>query len=224
MRNLREALINFIYPPHCPACGSYTEHRGAWCPLCLEQTLHIYRLPLSPEMLRVLPGAWALGRYHGALRELIRRLKYQGKRSTLPYLEEFLSAALPQLPAELRQTELVIPVPLFAAKEKQRGFNQAELIFQSLCQQQGLPLRRMLVRRRATRPQYGLGAAERRENMKDAFQLAVNPSVQNEVQGRHILLVDDILTTGATLCACAEVLHQAGAASVRALVLASDRG
>ena len=135
-----------------------------------------------------------------------------------------MSAALPQLPAELRQTELVIPVPLFAAKEKQRGFNQSELIFQSLCQQQGLPLRRMLVRCRATRPQYGLGAAERRENMKDAFQLAANPSVQNEVQGRHIILVDDILTTGATLCACAEVLHQAGAASVRALVLASDRG
>jgi predicted amidophosphoribosyltransferase len=80
----------------------------------------------------------------------------------------------------------------------------------------------MLQRVRATRPQYGLSAAERRQNIAGAFALSVGIS-PDMVQGRRILLLDDIFTTGATLSACAKVLKQAGAGRVTALVLASDR-
>lgn len=83
----------------------------------------------------------------------------------------------------------------------------------------GIPYASLLQRTRATQPQYGLGAKERAKNMNAAFALAAD----RQLAGCHILLLDDILTTGSTLYACAKVLKKAGAASVTALVLASDR-
>ena len=215
-----ETLLDFLFPPHCPLCHAYVEVRGAWCPGCLAAALQPHRLPLSMPMQAVLADAWAFGVYKGSLRDLIRHLKYQGKRSNLPYIENFLAEAgkLPAVQEMLAAVDFAVSVPLYPAKEKQRGFNQAELIFGKFLASQNIPLRRVLSRTRATRPMYELSGRERAENLKDAF--AVNDNKM--LEGKNILLVDDILTTGATMTECVRVLKAAGAGSVHALVLASD--
>ena len=215
-----ETLLDFLFPPHCPLCHAYVEARGVWCPDCLAMALQPHRLPLSMPMQAVLADAWAFGVYKGSLRDLIRHLKYQGKRSNLPYIENFLAEAgkLPAVQKMLSGIDLAVPVPLYPAKERQRGFNQAELIFGKFLASQNISLRRMLSRTRATRPMYELSGRERAENLKDAF--AVNDNKM--LEGKNILLVDDILTTGATMTECVRVLKAAGAGSVHALVLASD--
>ena len=220
MYSVLALILDFLFPPRCPICGAYVEQQGGWCAVCLARTLRVHRLPLAPEMAKALAGAWALGVYHEGLRDMILGLKYHQKKSCLPYIRVFLQVAQEQLPPELACIDLAVPVPLHPAKERQRGFNQTELIFAGWLQASlGVPYARALLRIRATEPQYGLDAKKRVQNMQRAFALQEGCMVQ----GRHILLVDDILTTGSTLHACAKVLKRAGAASVRALVLASDR-
>ena len=215
-----EGFWNLLYPPHCPQCGAYVPERGDWCQTCLPQVLRVQRLPLDSEMFRMLRGAWAVGRYRGGLRNLVRSLKYQGKRDRLPYLQALLHAAEPELEFLRERPLLAVPVPLYPAKEKQRGFNQAELIFRDWLAALGIPMERVLSRIRDTSPQYGLGAKERAENMKGAF--AIVPGA--EISDREILLVDDIFTTGSTLHECGKVLRAYGAQCVYALVMASDHG
>ena len=115
-----------------------------------------------------------------------------------------------------------LPVPLFAAKEKDRGGNQTELIFHDGLTARGWAWRRALIRTRPTAPQFGLSAPARLENIKGAFR-AADDLLREEIDGKRILLVDDIFTTGATLAECAKTLRAFGAAKVSALALASDR-
>ena len=220
MVNLWEMLLDFLFPPHCPLCHAYVEKKGGWCPACLTQALQPHRLPLSVPMRAFLADAWALGLYKDSLRDLIRHLKYQKQRSNLPYIASFLQAAAgeAQVKELLSGMDMAIAVPLYPAKEKQRGFNQAELIFGDFLTSQHIPMRRLLKRTRATRPMYELSEQERTENLKNAFAV----TEAKALEGKNILLVDDILTTGATMAECARVLKAAGAKSVRGLVLASD--
>ena len=220
MAEIIAALLDFLFPPHCPLCHAYVESRGGWCPKCLQQALQFHRLPLSVPMQAVLADAWALGVYRGSLRDLIRHLKYQRKRSNLPYIETLLRSAEGemQLQKMLASIDLAVPVPLYPAKEKQRGFNQTELIFGSFLSRQHIPLARCLLRIRPTKPMYELNERERAANLQGAF--AVTETAQ--LAGKNILLLDDIFTSGATAGECARVLKMAGARSVSVLVLASD--
>ena len=215
-----ETLLNFIFPPHCPLCHAYVEERGLWCPHCLQETLKLQRLPLKVPMQKAIAEAWAFGVYRGGLQSIIKALKYRGRRSTLPYIDTLLRAGLAdkQLHNILSGVDMAVAVPLYPAKEKQRGFNQAELIFKNFLQAADIPLTRQLVRLRATVSMYQLSEQERRQNLKNAFAV----TAAKAVTGKNILLVDDILTTGATLHECAKVLKAAGAGTIYALVLASD--
>ena len=222
MVNLWVTILDFLFPPHCPLCHAYVEKRGGWCPPCLHKALQPHRLPLSVPMQANLAEAWALGVYKGSLRDLIRHLKYQGRRSNLPYIESLLTEAgrLPQVQKLLCDIDFAVPVPLHPAKEKQRGFNQAERIFGSFLAAQHIPMRRLLKRIRATRPMYELSERERAANLKGAFAV----TEAEALPGKRILLVDDIFTTGATMRECAGVLMAAGAKAVQGMVLASDHG
>ncbi len=146
-------------------------------------------------------------------------MKYRGRRDRLPYIQTFLAAARAKLPEPLTTPGVVVPVPLHRDKEAKRGFNQSELIFRDWFTAQGWHWQRALARVRPTRPQHGLDAAARAENLKGAFALAENA----QIQGLPVLLVDDIFTTGATALACARELKKAGAPRVDVLTLASDR-
>lgn len=222
MGNWFEALMNFIFPPHCPLCHKYVENRGDWCKVCLSLACQPHRLPITAPMQSVIDSAWALSVYRGGTRDLIRGLKYHDKRSNLPYIKGLLQAAEQSAGVGklLEESVCAVPVPLHEKRQRERGFNQAELIFADWLQAHAVPMENMLRRVRQTKPLYQLTARERMVNLRDAFRL----ESEVIVRGKTILLVDDIMTTGATLYACAKVLKQAGAGKIQALVLASDQG
>ncbi len=161
-------------------------------------------------------AAYSYGFYDGTLRELIHLLKY-GKVHTLAApLGRFLAAALPRD----QRFDAIVPVPMHWRRRWERGFNQSLLLAQVLAQRTGLPVCGALRRGRSTPPQAGLTGAQRRGNMARAFDVRK----PEQVKGRRILLVDDVLTTGATAGACARALKRAGAERVAVLTVArADR-
>jgi ComF family protein len=148
--------------------------------------------------------------------EVIHRYKYGRARWFEPFLAGLLvQASRPELRREAWNG--IVPVPLFPLKEREREFNQALRLAAHLASATGIPLRTGWVRRvRSTRTQTLLNRAERAENMREAF--APLPGVR--VDGMRLVLVDDVLTTGATTSSCARALHAAGAAEVDVWTLA----
>jgi ComF family protein len=165
--------------------------------------------------------AVAHGLYTGTMRSLLHLLKYDGLEPIAAKLGALLAAkvaGIPGLPAKM----LVVPVPLYASKRRERGFNQSELLARAVREsmrrirpewdgEPGLVLAPgILMRQRATQSQAGLTLHERRRNLRGVFSV---PDPE-KLRGRHVLLVDDIYTTGATARACSAALKKAGAASV----------
>jgi ComF family protein len=153
--------------------------------------------------------------YEGTLRALIQRLKYDGFRPLAKPLGRFLAEAAQRL--ERQSFDVLVPVPLHPRRERRRGFNQAFLLAAQVSRLRKIPLAAGdCVRVRDTPPQTGLRAAERRKNVAGAFHV---PKPQR-VRDCRVLLVDDVLTTGATAHACALALREAGAAGVWVATLA----
>ena len=217
-RNILDALLDFFFPPRCPSCRAYVENRGEWCDACLSQTVNPRFVALTAENYGELDGAWAMGKYQGALKKLIAALKYRLLTEETAFIHSFTLAADENL--VLPPLDMAVAVPLHRERQRERGFNQVEMIFSAWLQKRNLPLEKILVRQRATRRQFLLKPQERRENMIDAF--AVAPNMERKIEGSNILLLDDIMTTGSTLRECAKTLKKAKAKSVYALVLASD--
>ncbi len=162
--------------------------------------------------LRGFDYASSFGSYEGSLRSLIHLYKYAAMKPLGRPLANYLDRALP---GEER-FDAVVPVPLHWRKKWHRGFNQAELLARHIARRRGIPLRNALRRRRATATQAGLASAGRRRNVEGAF--AVRRNIR--LKGERILLIDDVMTTGATAGACAAALKRAGAQSVSLLTLA----
>ena len=161
-------------------------------------------------------AAYSFGSYEGSLRKLIHVFKYGKIESLAGPLSRML---LQSLPLE-QQFDVVLAMPMHWRKRWERGFNQAELLARPVAKRYGLKLGTNLRRRRYTRAQAGLTEAQRRNNLRDCFAVA-NPE---QISGGRILLIDDVLTTGATLRAAAAALKSVGAAYVCALTLArADR-
>lgn len=158
--------------------------------------------------------AAAFGEYEGALRGLIHLLKYQGVRAAARPLGRQLAESLRPVLAEFTGAFLMVPVPLHRRRRRSRGFNQAELIAKvALRELRDYPVElspKVLVRTRSTESQTGFTREQRRENLRGAFAIA-DPA---RVRGCSILLVDDVLTTGATADECSRILMRAGAKQV----------
>jgi ComF family protein len=149
--------------------------------------------------------------YSGAVREAIHAFKFNGKTA----LARPLGALMLDGCARPAEVTAVVPVPLARARERERGYNQAALLAERIAEGWGVPLRRRwLARLRDTPAQSDLTAAERRANVRHAFGASA------AVRGAHVVLVDDVLTTGATAAECARVLRAAGAAEVGVLTVA----
>jgi ComF family protein len=219
-------LLNISRLPVCPDCLA-TIHPvgGKVCSICGERVLSSYaecdddglrRCPVCRRLDRPYDRAVAYGSYDGGLRELIHLLKYNGVRPAADVLGRMLAEAVTALaPAFEQRDVLVMPVPLFKGKRRQRGFNQAEQIARAALKASRLrePLRLVtdvLLRTRETHSQIGLTSHQRRENLRGAFAVAR----AQEVNGREVLLVDDVYTTGTTASECARVLRRAGASKV----------
>ncbi|MBZ5688307.1 MAG: ComF family protein [Acidobacteriia bacterium] len=174
------------------------------------------RCPVCRRVDRPFLRAVAYGSYDGGLRELIHLLKYNQVRPAAGVLGRMLAEAIAGLEPEFGADKiLVIPVPLYKGRRRQRGFNQAELIARAALKAYTAGERLLLatdtlLRTRATQSQIGLTSHQRRENMRGAFAVARAA----EVTGLEIVLVDDVYTTGTTATECARVLRKAGAAKV----------
>lgn len=147
----------------------------------------------------------------GVLKKLIEELKYHYSEETALILANFLKEKLKLLKTE---NQIIIPVPLHSKRIKERGFNQAEALLKAINEKQTKALKRIV----NTEKQAHLNKSERLKNVKDAF--ATNEKYINEIQNNHIILIDDVCTTGATLNECAKVLKEKGAGNITALVLA----
>jgi ComF family protein len=161
-------------------------------------------------------AAYAYGEYDGVLRKLIHLYKYGRVYPLARVLGELLARAAPRD----SRYDVVVPMPLHWKRRWQRGFNQSQLLASIVGKRLGAPVVKAVRRRKPTPPQAGLTSAERRKNVAGAF--VVNK--RNCVEGRHVLLIDDVLTTGATAGSCAAALKRAGARKVTILTVArADR-
>jgi ComF family protein len=165
-------------------------------------------------------GARALGSHAGGLRRLVHALKFEGRRNVARLLGSRLAAAFARSwrPGEI---DAIVPIPLHAERERRRGYNQSALLARELAPYLGIPVLAGALRRpRRTRPQVGLSLGERQRNLRGAFAA----EVRGPLAGARILLVDDVVTTGATAESAAGALLDAGAARVSVLAVARTLG
>ncbi len=200
------AALAFLAPPCCACCGIPFEHEAAAGTLCGACTRE------RPVFNRCRSAL----RYDDESRGLILAFKHGDRTQTAPLFGRWMAVAGAELLAE---ADLIVPVPLHWTRLLARRFNQSALLAQRIGQEAGVRYApNVLVRRKRTRSQGRLTRVQRRENVQAAF--AVSAGGRAAIAGRRVLLVDDVLTTGATVTACARVLGRAGAEAVDILTLA----
>ncbi len=233
-------VLDIIMPPICIHCHKPISAHGHLCPTCWGQIDFISRpvcditgtpLPYDADpyganqkrisaLALAKPPLYDRGRavahFGDVMRHLVHKLKYGDRREGLSLFGRWMLMAGNQF---LLESDLIMPVPLYRTRLWHRRFNQSALLCFELQRLTGIRVDVLsLKRRRATRSQIGLSQKARRDNVANAFALA--PRHKNLIKGRNILLVDDVLTTGSTVDACARTLKQSGAACVNVLVLA----
>ena len=195
---------------YCPRCGT-TVAEGLSLPAVEDGCVHCPTpMPRFNRMVR-------LGAYEAPLSRMIRGLKFAGSHATGRHLAGLLARKV-RSTVELADIEVVQPVPLHWLRRLRRGYDQSVVIARTLAKELALPISEDLVRVRNTRPQAFLTRTRRIENMRNAFS-APRPRA---VAGRHVLLVDDVTTTGATASEATRALLAAGARRVSLAVLAKS--
>ena len=204
--------------PVCAACLSAPQPLAAeyCCVSCHTPFLNAYPLNenglcrLCQAGITGFDSVYSFGSYEGTLRKLIQLYKYGRIRTLARPLGRYLRSALP----DDARFDLIVPVPLHWRKRWRRGFNQSDLLARDVARRTGLPVSRAVRRVKPAPPQAGLSNAQRRANVAGAF------AVRRPVAGLRVLLIDDVMTTGATASACARALKRARAARVTLLTLA----
>ena len=198
--------VHFLDGPVCDGCAApfeYDPGPGVRCPACMEHP-------------RGFGAARAACVYDEVSREPILKLKHADRTDLAPMFARWLSRAAAEL---LEEADAIAPVPLHRLRLLRRRYNQSAEIARPLAAQSGVRyLPDALVRRRATETQAGKSGSGRRRNLAGAFQVSARRAAQ--VEGRRILLVDDVMTTGATLEGCARALKAAGAIRVDVAIVA----
>ncbi len=208
-------LLDLLFPPKCPFCGKVQDRPGI-CPGCRRD------LPRTeePDQERILPGPlrcvsplW----YEGLARDGLLRFKFRGAAGAAEILGELTAqCAAERYPGEF---DAVTWVPVSGKRLRERGYDQSRLLAEAMCRRWDTVPTAMLKKTVNNPAQSGLAdAAQRRANVLGVYQ-----AEEDAVRGRRVLLVDDIVTTGATLCECARVLREAGAESVVCAAAARTR-
>ena len=213
---------DLLYPENvlCLCCDHALgeEDQDGICPSCRMALLRLARQQEEreaketeklPEGIDYIHAAFV---YEGPVRRLIHRLKYESVRAAaIP-----LARQMAYLPSG--EEEIIVPVPTDRKRERQRGFNQSSLLAKHIAKELGMKMETALVRTKTRRPQTGLSAGERQENLVGCM------AASDAVNGRRVLLVDDVYTTGATVCEAARALREAGARSVGVFAAARPAG
>ena len=212
IESLARVLLEAALSSDCPVCVEpMGRHMGGVCLSCWDEvTASDNAIQRRPD--RYIESLTTIGPYEGRLRAIIRCLKF----SDLPGLGEFLAERIAgRLPIDAKQADIIVPVPLHGWRRWRRGYNQAERIAVTLRPSLGIPVAPgLLVRSRATAAQSGRSRPERLANVRGAFRASAG------LRGLRVLLVDDVVTTGATLRECARTLKAAGVRSVHAAAAA----
>lgn len=227
--------LDRLMPPACLSCHTPIDCHHALCARCWANTTFI-RAPLcdvtgiplpfggegrmlSARALAEQPAydrARAVAHHAGAMRRLVHRFKYADSHEARPLFGRWLMEAGRELVAD---ADVIVPVPMGRWRLILRRYNQAAMLAREVARASGVPMAPLaLVRARKASRQVGLTRAQRRENVAGAFKVPARR--RHEVEGRRVLLVDDVVTTGATVEACARVLKRAGATHVDVLALA----
>jgi ComF family protein len=234
-RAAARTAVDLVLPPTCLACRKPVGAAGGLCPSCWIKMGFIERpycerlgtpFPhdtggslLSPAAIANPPAfdrARAAARYGDAARELVHLLKYGDRLDLAAPLGRWMARAGAEV---LADADALVPVPLHWTRLWQRRFNQSAMLARAIASAAGVPVAdHILARTRATAPQIGLARSERARNVQGAF--AVPRAARIDVKGRKLVVIDDVLTSGATVEACANVLRRAGASRVDVLVLA----
>ena len=210
-------LLNLLYPRRavCMGCGALTGCREDWvCPDC-RRGLNERRVGAVPPPSGI-DGAACAYVYAGPAAGIVSRMKYSG----IHRLAEFMAADMVEAHRFIAPTgaDLAVYVPMHPARQRQRGYNHAQLLASACADALNLPCAGVIDRVRNTPQQARLEGDARRENLRDAFD------ANRSLMGRSILLIDDVCTTGATAMGCAEALRLAGARHVYLLCYAQARG
>lgn len=232
---LGRAALDVVYPPVCPSCGTATGEPHALCPRCWAGLRLIERpfcerlgtpFPADLGMSLVSPAAIAdppvfararaAARFDDTARRLVHRLKYSDRLDTAHALGRLMVRAGAELAAEC---DVVVPVPLHRRRLWARRYNQAMELARPVAAAHARPLEPFLLARvKPTAPQVGLSRTARGENLRGAFRVPAD--AKPLLQGRRVLLVDDVITTGSTANAAARALLRGGAAAVDVLAFA----
>jgi ComF family protein len=226
-----------FFPSFCKICGRLLEKPGEriLCRDCLER-IELSRSPKCPFCGKLYEGAGeshacgacaasppsfsrhrSAGRYRGVLKDVLLLLKYGKCRPLAPILGKAIHESLRRDGELWRDVDLIVPVPLYKKRRRERGFNQSADIARDIGRRTGIPVaHKVLQKIRSTPPQTSLERRDRIENVRGAYAVGR----KRAVEGRIVLLVDDVYTTGSTLGECTRVLRGAGAAEVRAVTVA----
>lgn len=195
-------------PPFCRSCGRHLEKKSLnkhICPACIRKRLDFDR-------------AYSCCAYEGVVKELIREFKYKGKDYLGQTLSRLMIEFITEFQLPIQDLDMIIPVPLHAAKFREREFNQAHILSRHIAERFDKAIvDDQLMRHRQTRTQTELQDQERFLNVKDSFSVKED----NNLKGKNILLIDDVLTTAATSSEAAGALKRAGANIVFVLTLAN---
>jgi competence protein ComFC len=235
IRSVCNTLIELFYPSNCVGCGNAQSPGVFLCERC-KQSVHRIVAPYCNVCSRPFEGALSgifacpncedrrpafdcvVSKYHakGLLRELIHRFKYGRQYYLRGVLAEYLIEAMLDERIQGLPADGLVPVPLHPTRLRERGFNQAEALAEAVFKRKGVPILRCIRRKRYTQTQTRFDRSERMLNLRNSFAMRKN----SDVRDKHLVLLDDILTTGSTLHECALVLREAGAATVRAITVA----
>ena len=232
VRSAARTVLDFALPPRCPACGTIVSQPHLFCLACWNRLTFLgdpccarcglpfaYQSEEAAECGRCLSEPPHFDRLRAAVaygpvaRKVALKLKYSGR----PGVAETLAGLMARHLRPVGDADpLLMPVPLHRWRLWSRGYNQAALIAQSLSRRSAIPAApALLLRTRHTPPLRGLGRNERATAVRGAFALAEGAGPQ--IKGRHVVLIDDVFTSGATAGACARVLKRAGATRIDVL-------
>jgi ComF family protein len=229
------ALTSLFYPPICTICSASVGPAEYLCEACDAKVARIaapFCQTCSEPFSGAITGPFACAncaqrtlyfeaavaahRSRGIVRRVVHEFKYGNQHYLRHLVGRWLDAAFADERLRGQSFDLLVPVPLHPARQRERGFNQAAALAEWISARRGIPCRKALERVRYTRTQTAFDRAERMENLHNAFRLRKNMDVRD----LRVLLIDDVLTTGATLSECARVLKKEGAAVVYAATAA----